>query len=216
MEWALDHGFEYIEIDQNNIIDTWNEREKDGLPRLMEALQSNMWSNMNRNDASFKVSASSTSTTNINNSSYYSESESLLNDKEKNIPETVFNNIKDFNNNNYVSSNINDTSINISNLEKLSSIIIESTSNINITDENKSLLDDDDDNNINISDKEGDKIFSQFAEIIEQAKSLRNRAEIGQITDAERREKAAHIAMKFAMAMNLDDDNYDNSDDDEN
>lgn len=42
--WTLDNGYEYIEIDQSDITQGWQEREKDGLPRLMEALQSNMWS----------------------------------------------------------------------------------------------------------------------------------------------------------------------------
>jgi hypothetical protein len=180
----------------------------------MEALQSNMWSNMNRNEGSYKVSVSSTtSSININNSSYHSASESLLKETEKNIPDTIFNNMKDINNNNnnnnYVSPNSNETLISIANLEKLSSIVSESSKNINITDENKSFLDNDGDDNTNISDKEGDKIFSQFAEIMEQAKSLRNRAENGQITDEERREKAAKIAMQFSMAINLDDDEDD-------
>jgi hypothetical protein len=62
--WCLDNGFEYLEIDSSNPtqsrshgVSDWladelftghNLREKDGLPRLIEALNSNMWSNMER------------------------------------------------------------------------------------------------------------------------------------------------------------------------
>ena len=69
--WALDSGFEHIEIDEKKLLEGdiflcitsglsitltfrfksillpgWQNREKDGLPRLMEALQSNKWSTM--------------------------------------------------------------------------------------------------------------------------------------------------------------------------
>lgn len=68
MLWAVDHGFEYIEIFEGDLIESespvlsilrpctdsffphlislaHNERDKTGLPRLIEALQSVMWSN---------------------------------------------------------------------------------------------------------------------------------------------------------------------------
>lgn len=46
--WTLDHSFEYIEIDMSSPAKGYAEREKDGLPRLMEALHTNMWSTMER------------------------------------------------------------------------------------------------------------------------------------------------------------------------
>lgn len=48
MDWCLDHGFEYVPIIRNKPVENWQSREKDGLPRLMEALQSHMWSTMIR------------------------------------------------------------------------------------------------------------------------------------------------------------------------
>jgi hypothetical protein len=46
IQWSLDFGYEHIEIDVVNITDGWQDREKEGLPRLMEALHSNTWSTM--------------------------------------------------------------------------------------------------------------------------------------------------------------------------
>ena len=37
LEWSLDHSFEHIEIDVNNLVEGWQEREKEGLPRWLEA-----------------------------------------------------------------------------------------------------------------------------------------------------------------------------------
>lgn len=48
LEWSLDHSFEYIAIDPSRLAETCDSREKDGLPRLIEALQSTMWSTIVR------------------------------------------------------------------------------------------------------------------------------------------------------------------------
>jgi hypothetical protein len=45
-QWSLDFGYEHIGIDVENITQGWQDREKEGLPRLMEALHSNTWSTM--------------------------------------------------------------------------------------------------------------------------------------------------------------------------
>ena len=37
LEWSLDHNFEHIEIDVNNLVEGWQEREKEGLPRWVES-----------------------------------------------------------------------------------------------------------------------------------------------------------------------------------
>jgi len=66
-DWALDNGFEYIEIITGNncsgssIVAGYGDREKYGLPRLMEALQSNMWSTMERKTVSSGSSSSGSS-----------------------------------------------------------------------------------------------------------------------------------------------------------
>lgn len=48
--WALDHGYELVDIDLEAVIATHDEREKEGLPRLIEALHANMWSGMERKE----------------------------------------------------------------------------------------------------------------------------------------------------------------------
>ena len=50
--WALEHSCEFVYVDATaDLVSTWNEREKDGLPRVVEALQSNMWSSMQRKES---------------------------------------------------------------------------------------------------------------------------------------------------------------------
>ena len=49
--WSLDNAFEYISVDPSRLTETCNLREKDGLPRLVEALQSTMWSTLIRKAA---------------------------------------------------------------------------------------------------------------------------------------------------------------------
>ena len=47
--WSLERGFEVIEIDLSfttDVVETFDEREKVGLPRLIEALEATMWSNI--------------------------------------------------------------------------------------------------------------------------------------------------------------------------
>ena len=44
--WSLDHGFEFIFIDSSDLMATADEREKEGLPRLLESLHSHQWSSM--------------------------------------------------------------------------------------------------------------------------------------------------------------------------
>jgi hypothetical protein len=61
MEWCLDHGFEYIEVDISDLIAGWQDREKDGLPRLMEAINSVMWSSCRRKSSPAAVAQSASS-----------------------------------------------------------------------------------------------------------------------------------------------------------
>ena len=45
--WSIDNSFEFIEINLYEDLSTgWEEREKDGFPRLMEALHSQTWESM--------------------------------------------------------------------------------------------------------------------------------------------------------------------------
>jgi hypothetical protein len=49
MEWSLDHGYECIQLDAETPVFGWQDREKEGLPRIMEAFQTQMWSTMVKN-----------------------------------------------------------------------------------------------------------------------------------------------------------------------
>jgi len=50
--WALEHSCEFVYVDTTaDLVSTWNDREKDGLPRVVEALQANMWSSMLRKES---------------------------------------------------------------------------------------------------------------------------------------------------------------------
>ncbi|CAM9658831.1 unnamed protein product [Scytosiphon promiscuus] len=46
LEWCLDHGFEYVEADCRDSERGGELREKEGVPRIVEALQSNVWTGM--------------------------------------------------------------------------------------------------------------------------------------------------------------------------
>ena len=48
IEWCLDHGFEYVEVDSARPTAGYDDREKDGMPRVMEALESNLWQSAER------------------------------------------------------------------------------------------------------------------------------------------------------------------------
>jgi hypothetical protein len=63
VKWCVDLGFEYLEIDVRRLaqgipmilldyvlryVIGWEAREKEGLPRLVEALETNMWSTLIR------------------------------------------------------------------------------------------------------------------------------------------------------------------------
>lgn len=46
VDWCIDSGFEYIEIDTALPMESHQDRDKFGVPRVMEALQSNRWRHM--------------------------------------------------------------------------------------------------------------------------------------------------------------------------
>ncbi len=58
--WALDNSFELIDINMSKLLDTCNDREKDGLPRLIEAIQSTSWSSIEKNTNDTRTRATAT------------------------------------------------------------------------------------------------------------------------------------------------------------
>jgi len=54
--WALDNSFELIDINMSSLLDNASDREKEGLPRLIEAIQSTNWSSAERNSIDTRTS----------------------------------------------------------------------------------------------------------------------------------------------------------------
>lgn len=46
--WCLDNGFELIPVSRKSPFQTWGEREKEHIPRVLEALESTLWSTMEK------------------------------------------------------------------------------------------------------------------------------------------------------------------------
>lgn len=136
LAWSLANAFEYVEVDADDLCKTWQDREKDGLPRIIEAIQSTSWSTIVRKDLTKQVVPSITTTT---------------------APAIV-------------------------------------------CDESK--LDD----SLNVDSDD-------LSSIIEEASKIRDEAVQGEVSDNDRRCRAAEFALKLAQMMNLDDDDDEDSDD---
>jgi len=182
--WTLDHSFEYIEIEKASPVVGYDEREKDGLPRLMEALHTNMWTTMERLDPNAQKSASET------------ESSS--------VPETIFSmpllpQKKDTSN----TSSSAPSSVSVGDGK-------ETSGNSNSGDEEKidltykGLLDDVD---------EDDKVWDNFTNTLEAAKQLREQAVEGNLSDDVRRRRAADLAMQMCAMMDMGEDDSDEDSD---
>ena len=55
--WALDNSFELIDINMSKLLDTFNDREKEGLPRLIEAIEATNWSSVAKKNNDTRTSA---------------------------------------------------------------------------------------------------------------------------------------------------------------
>mmetsp|Transcript_9391 Transcript_9391/g.10123 ORF Transcript_9391/g.10123 Transcript_9391/m.10123 type:complete len:291 (+) Transcript_9391:47-919(+) len=157
--WAVDHGFEYIEINEASLIESHSDRDKVGLPRVIEALQSVMWSTAQKKilprpksvaDAAIKPPLPPVTSTNSENTTQNTTLEP--------------------------NSTNNDSFF--SNLSR------------------ESTFDDD--------DEEDTKFFELFAASLAEARSIREIALSGQLSDQERRARAAEMARKFSDLLQLE------------
>jgi Alpha and gamma adaptin binding protein p34 len=139
--WALDHSCEFVEIDMENVTATHDEREKEGLPRLIEALHANMWSGMERK------AASSVEPTAEGGAPVPIQTRTADEDKDKDTDK----------------------------------------------DHNK--------------DDDGEDMLEKFSELLANARDFREKS--SQLSDEERRERAAEFALKFSAILEGEDDDED-------
>lgn len=160
--WALDHGFEYVYIDRTNLMSTADEREKEGLPRLMEGLQSTAWQAMESEGSSSS-----------------SSKQSLFRLQEESVAVAT-------------TSAAATTAVSTGDEDENMNPFLESEEIPVETDEERKA--------------------QNFENLMEQAMKLRDDVHAGSLSDEARREKAAQFAMQFASALDLGDDESDDSD----
>jgi hypothetical protein len=156
--WSIDHGFEFIEVYNSSLFQDVKARDKNGLPRVMEALQSVIWSSMKK--VSKLKSATVESAVTIDNSSFPPPPPQLN--------ETV--------------------------------VITEAA------EESHYLLLKENGEQVDNTENEDEKLLDTFASALEHAHIIRDQAIRGEISDQERRDNAAALAMKLMEMMGMDDD----------
>jgi hypothetical protein len=171
--WCLDHGFEMIHIDMatSQVYLTKDEREKEGLPRLIESLASHTWRTMvfkesssgggraaTSEDSVFQLNTSSRAATEV-------EAASEEGEAKKEGDKNPF-------------------------LEKM-------------------LKEEDEETYAQMRAREqaeDDQAETVMMDMIMKAKQMREAVDAGTLSDADRREQAASMAMKFAEMMALGED----------
>mmetsp|Transcript_11182 Transcript_11182/g.17026 ORF Transcript_11182/g.17026 Transcript_11182/m.17026 type:complete len:324 (+) Transcript_11182:34-1005(+) len=185
--WSLDNGFEYLEIDVSNPVEGHQLREKEGLPRLMEALNSNMWRSMKKKTSGvaqvdktvFRMPAVETPS---------EKPDDTRTEKEDCKP----------NRNHEASASA------VESQEGCASAAAEKESGPDFMDIIQGTIP------MNNEDKD-DKMWNDFSNVISQARQMREQAVKGNISDEDRRAKAAELAMQFCAMMDFDDSSDDES-----
>ena len=153
--WSIHNAYEFIEVDTfEDFCSGWEEREKEGLPRLIEALHSQRWDSM------------------------------ILKGKENNPTENETLNIG----HNIVNdADTNATNENDDNGGEDSGRIGKTT--IDMLDIDKALLSTDDSKDM--------QVFEGMSRLVQEAQAMHEKAQNGDVSDAERRERASGMALKF-------------------
>jgi hypothetical protein len=180
-EWSLDHGFEFIEIDATNVTHGWENREKEGLPRLIEALHSNMWSTMVRKDPNVQK---------LPSSSVFTRVEATV-AREDRCPVPAVGTGPH--------SGLGDITASVSPSATASGP--NTSLAVKPTDANVDINGDD--------DEEDKELMGKFEEIIGQARQYRQQAAEGTVSDEERLSRAEHVARALAAMLNITDDDDD-------
>jgi len=170
--WSVDNGYEYIDIDSNDsssISIISDSREKEGFPRLIEALEATMWSSLQMKDKVITTTSSITSEILISEQTSTIKEEQIVSSEEKTNREYK----------------------------------------IHMDSNNKLILEVEDDID------EEDVFYKNFSDVIEKAKDIRAQVLSGNLSDKERRDNAAAIALQLAKMIDLNDDDDDDDDDDD-
>lgn len=159
MTWSLEHGFEFIDVDMEDLASTHLEREKDGLPRIIEALEANMWVSMEKKGASAAAALPPA----VPAASPDGEA----------APSTL-----------PPAPAVNDDDLDLDSEGLLPA------KGGDAQDEEEALLD-------------------KFSDLVSHARQCRESAVAGQLSDAERRDKAAAFALQFSAMLDEADDEDD-------
>jgi len=193
-EWCLDHGFELVEVDAADPVRNWKDREKEGLPRLVEALHSTMWSSMVRKDkptttvfARAEAAAATTAT-----------ATAMAAPAPAPVPATAPATAS-------TTKTATSSAVKITDPAQGSAApaarVLTVTSADSITLEQVDEEDDDPDGE--------DAMLAQLEEVISQAREYRQQAVDGAVPDEERLRRAEHVARALAAMLHLDDDDDD-------
>lgn len=186
-DWCLDNGFEHIEIVATSPLVGAHTRDKVNIPRVLEALQSNMWSNMERTKPSttsfFQQSSSASSSTTVQLTTTASLSSSFT---ENTVEE----------NNEALSTTDTKPSKPQNFFQAMRNAVEAGERGDNVDDENDNSEDNevDDDEDIDIG------------ALMEEMQRVRNQAQTGNLSDEARREAASRMIMKLYSVLGGGDD----------
>eukprot|EP01032_Pedospumella_encystans_P023156 gene23156-26218_t len=214
--WALENSFEYVEINILDPVKDFQEREKSGLPRLIEALESNMWSTMQRAPKAPSASSSSSASNSASNTTSTSSC-------------AVKSTTADSTTESYVAPTVPTAASSVENSDQnlpvppapANSATTATTTGASIppvtsaANNTKSPADSSealDPFDLELEDKEDNEIIDKYANFISEVKNFRTQATGGQLSDQARRDQAADMAMKLAMMMGMDDESDSGSD----
>jgi hypothetical protein len=205
--WAIDHGFEYIYMPEEGRMDTAAEREKESLPRLMEALESTQWRSMQPKGRDGSSSSSSSSAVRDDVFQFNSTTSS-----------SSGGDISDTANPFLVGHNDDDIHSSSSSGQAAGSIAASAASSKEREREGKSRTHGSGTNTAN-TEYEEDEVEGRsdatagFEQLLEQAIKLRETVASGALSDAERRNRAELFATQFASMLDFG-EGGDSSDDD--
>ena len=218
--WCLDHGYEYVEVDltKEGMKRGFNDRDKDGFARVIEAIGSCMWSSHVMKPRNVAVGSSvggsgtkekldSTSTTEASTAKDFPKN----NDANNNIS------AKD---NDKEEEELSETSTTASSLpddyeEREKAAISSLMKDMNI-EEHSSNPQQDQQQQQQQEDKKEEMAFHQLESVISEARLLREASKSNSMSDDERRARAGDTAMKLmGLLGSMGFDGDDSTDDEE-
>ena len=202
--WCLDHGYEYVEVDltKEGMKRGFNDRDKDGFARVIEAIGSCMWSShvmkprnnvavgSSRSSAGIKEKLESTSTT----TETLATKEALPKNNDANTDISAKDNDKE-------EEELSETSTTASSLpddyeEREKAAISSLMKDMNI-EEQSSNPQQDQQQQQQHEDKKEEMAFHQLESVISEARLLREASKSNSMSDDERRARAGDTAMKL-------------------